>query len=127
VVSSSVGQIWNPLHELGIRSRITAYGTLPCQVTGPRARDLFASNAVIVINGAEVAGAGGVVVALISFFCAAILLLFVLAGLGVIVLGFFVFIGMFVVVLAFPFLLPLLIPLAILWLFIAIARRTNPS
>jgi maleate cis-trans isomerase len=28
VVSSSVGQIWNPLHELGIRTRITGYGTL---------------------------------------------------------------------------------------------------
>jgi maleate cis-trans isomerase len=28
VVSSSVGQIWNPLHELGIGTRITGYGTL---------------------------------------------------------------------------------------------------
>lgn len=88
---------------------------------------IFASHAVIVINGEEVAGVGGGVVASISFFCAAILLLFVFAGLGVIVLGFFVFIGMLVAVLPFPFLLPLLIPLAILWAFIAIARRTNPS
>lgn len=88
---------------------------------------LFASNAVIVIDGEEVAGVGGVVVALLSFFCAAILLLFVLAGIGVIVFGFFVFIGMLVAVLAFPSLLPLLIPLAILGVFIAIARRTNPS
>ena len=81
------------------------------------------SNAVtIVINGQQVTGplkgvigAGGLVVALIALFCAAILLVFVFAGIGVIVLGCFVFVGMILAVLAFPFLLPLLIPLAILW------------
>ena len=80
------------------------------------------SNAVtIVINGQQVTGplkgvigTGGLVVALIALFCAAILLVFVFAGIGVIVLGCFVFVGMILAVLAFPFLLPLLIPLAIL-------------
>ena len=93
------------------------------------------SNAVtIVINGQQVTGplkgvigAGGLVVALIALFCAAILLVFVFAGIGVIVLGCFVFVGMILAVLAFPFLLPLLIPLAILWGFVAITRRTSTS
>src|SRR5438445_13606693 len=88
------------------------------------------SNVVtIVINGQQVTGplkgvigAGGVVVALIALFCAAILLVFVFAGIGVIVLGFFVLVGMILAVLAFPFLLPLLIPLVILWGFVAITR-----
>jgi len=93
------------------------------------------SNAVtIVINGQQVTGplkgvigAGGLVVALIALFCAAILLVFVFAGIGVIVLGFFLLVGMILAVLAFPFLLPLLIPLAILWGFVAITRRTSTS
>jgi hypothetical protein len=93
------------------------------------------SNAVtIVINGQPVTGplrdaigVGGLVVALIALFCAAILLVFVFAGIGVIVLGCFVFVGVIVAALAFPFLLSLLIPLAILWGFIAITRRAKIS
>jgi hypothetical protein len=92
------------------------------------------SGVTIVINGQEVTGpfqdavgAGGLVVALIALFCTAILLLFVFAGIGLMLLGIFVFLGMVVAVLAFPFLLPLLIPLAILWGFVAMTRRTNGS
>lgn len=93
------------------------------------------SNVVtIVINGQQVTGplkdaigVGGLVVALIALFCAATLLVFVFAGIGVIVLGCFVIVGVIMAALAFPFLLPLLIPLAILWGFIAITRRTNTS
>jgi hypothetical protein len=96
---------------------------------------LLESNAVtIIINGQQVTGplkgaigAGGLAVALIALFCAAILLVFVFAGIGVIVLGLFVIVGVILAGLAFPFLLPLLIPLAILWGFVAIARRTNTS
>jgi predicted exporter len=96
---------------------------------------LLESNVVtIVINGQQVTGplkdavgVGGLVVALIALFCAATLLVFVFAGIGVIVLGCFVIVGIIVATLAFPFLLPLLIPLAILWGFIAITRRTNTS
>lgn len=36
VVSSSVRQIWNPLHEMGIRTRITGYGTLLRTLSGDR-------------------------------------------------------------------------------------------
>jgi hypothetical protein len=96
---------------------------------------LLESNAVtIVINGQQVTGplkdaigVGGLVVALIALFCAAILLVFVFAGIGVIVLGCFILVGMIIAVLGFPFLLPVLIPLAILWGFIAITRRANTS
>jgi maleate cis-trans isomerase len=36
VVSSAVGQIWNPLRELGIRTRITGYGTLLRTLAGAK-------------------------------------------------------------------------------------------
>jgi hypothetical protein len=95
---------------------------------------LESSGVAIVINGREVTGpfkgavgAGGLVVALIALFCSAILLLFVFAGMGLMLLGFFVFLGTVLAVLAFPFLLPLLIPLAILWGFVAMTRGTNGS
>ena len=88
----------------------------------------------IVINGQQVTGplkdaigVGGLVVALIALFCAATLLVFVFAGIGVIVLGCFIFVGIILAWLTFPFLLPLLIPLVILWGFIAITRRTKTS
>ena len=88
----------------------------------------------IVVNGHPVTGplkgeigAAGIVVALIAGFCIATILLFVFAGIGIIVLGCFVLVGMILALIAFPFLLPLLIPLAILWLFVAIARRLGTS
>ncbi len=34
VISSAVGQIWAPLHELGIRARINDYGTLLRTLSG---------------------------------------------------------------------------------------------
>jgi hypothetical protein len=97
---------------------------------------LFAeSNAVtIVINGQEVTGPlkgaigiSGLVVALIALACAAILLAFVFAGIGVIVLGLVVLAGLVLAMLAFPFLLPVLIPLAIVWAFVAIVRRSKAA
>ena len=96
---------------------------------------LAGSNAVtIVINGQEVSGPlkgavgiGGLVVALIALACAAILLAFVFAGIGVIVLGLVVLAGLVLAILAFPFLLPVLIPLAIVWAFVAIVRRSKAA
>jgi hypothetical protein len=88
----------------------------------------------IVINGQQMTGplkdaigVGGLVVALIALLCAATLLVFVFAGIGIIVLGCFVIVGTIMAALAFPFLLPLLIPLVILWGFIAITWRTKTS
>jgi len=96
---------------------------------------LAGTNAVtIVINGQEVTGPlkgaigiGGLVVALIALVCAAILLAFVFAGIGVIVLGLVVLAGLLLALLAFPFLLPVLIPLAIVWAFVGIVRRSKAA
>jgi hypothetical protein len=91
----------------------------------------FENHAItIVINGQQVTGplkgaigAGGLVVALIALFCAATLLVFVFAGVGIIVLAGFILGGVILAGFAFPFLLPLLLPLAVVWGFIALARH----
>jgi hypothetical protein len=90
---------------------------------------LHSSNVTIVVNGRELAGPAkmaaegwGLLVSIVGLFCAAILLTFVFAGIGLILLGAFVLAGLALVWLAFPFLLPLLIPLAIVWLFVAAVR-----
>jgi len=90
-----------------------------------------ASHAVsITINGREITspldaiiGVWGLILAVIILFCVAILLAFVLAGVGLIVLGCLALVALIVAVIAFPFLLPILIPLFIVWLFCSIARR----
>lgn len=93
----------------------------------------FENNATtIVINGQQVTGplkgaigAGGMVVALIGLFCVAILSVFVFAGLGIIILGGLILFGVILAGFAFPFLLPLLIPLAVVWGFVALARHKS--
>ena len=81
----------------------------------------------IIVNGQELTGplkgaigAAGLIVASIALFCAAIFLVFVFAGIGLFVLGCVILGGLILVGLTFPFLLLLLIPLAIVWVFIAI-------
>src|SRR5258708_38768408 len=95
---------------------------------------LFAeSNAVtIVINGQEVSGPlkgaigiGGLVVARIALGCAAILLAFVFAGIGVIVLGLGVLAGPVRAGPAVACLLQGLIPLASVWAIGAMERRAS--
>jgi hypothetical protein len=83
----------------------------------------------IVIDGQELTGplkgsigAAGLIVGLIALYCAAIFLLFVFAGIGVFILGGVIVAGLIVAGLAFPFLLVLLLPLAIVWAFIALIR-----
>src|SRR3977135_432468 len=83
----------------------------------------------IIINGQELTGplkgavgAGGLIVASIALFCAAILSVFVFAGIGLFISGGIIVVGLVLAGLAFPFLLLLLVPLAIVWLFVAIAR-----
>jgi hypothetical protein len=84
----------------------------------------------IIINGHALSGPfngaiglAGVVVAMVAFFCAAILLLFVFAGIGIVFLGAAVVVGLMLAWLMFPQFLLLLIPLAIIWAFIALTRR----
>lgn len=86
----------------------------------------------IIINGQELigplkgaVGAAGLVVGLIALFCAAIFLLFVFAGIGIFILGGVIVAGLIMAGFTFPLLLVLLLPLAIVWLFIAITRKAG--
>jgi hypothetical protein len=86
----------------------------------------------IIIDGQELTGpfkgaigAAGMIVASVALFCAAIFLLFVVAGVGLFVLGCVIAVGLILSGLAFPYLLLVLFPLAIVWLFIAIARHRS--
>jgi len=91
------------------------------------------SNSInIIVNGQPVTGPlkgaigiTGLIVSSVALFCLAILLAFVFAGIGLFVLGGFVLIGLVVAWLLFPFLLFLLIPLALVWVFIAIAQKAK--
>ena len=91
-----------------------------------------AGSTQIIINGHELigplkgaVGAAGLVVGLIALFCAAIFLLFVFAGIGIFIIGGVIVAGLILAGFAFPVLLFLLLPLAIVWLFIALARSTG--
>lgn len=91
-----------------------------------------AGSTSIIINGHELVGplkgaigAAGLIVGLIALFCAAIFLLFVFAGIGIFILGGVILAGLFMAGFAFPFLLVLLLPLAMVWLFIAVTRKTG--
>ncbi len=84
----------------------------------------------IIINGHELTGpfkgavgAAGLVVASVALFCAAIFLVFVVAGVGLFILGCAVVAGLFLAGLLFPHLLLVLVPLAVVWAFIAVARH----
>ena len=86
----------------------------------------------IIINGQELIGplkgaigAAGLIIGLIALFCAAIFLLFVFAGIGIFVLGGVILAGLIMAGFSFPFLLVVLLPLAIVWLFIALTRKTG--
>jgi len=87
---------------------------------------MASSNVALTINGqaltgpiAAIAGGWGLVLSAVVFFCVAILLAFIFAGVGLIVLGVMAFVGFILLATAFPFLLPLLIPLLIVWAFCA--------
>lgn len=86
----------------------------------------------IIIDGQEFTGplkgtigVAGLIIGLIALFCAAIFLLFVFAGIGIFVLGGVIVAGLILAGFAFPFLLVLLLPLAVVWVFIAITRNTG--
>lgn len=88
----------------------------------------------VAVNGHELAGpiravvgGWGFLVATVVLFCVAILLAFVFAGIGLVVLGSLVLVGLILVAIAFPFLLPLLLPLFIVWAFVAWIRRGKTS
>jgi hypothetical protein len=89
-----------------------------------------AGSTKIIINGQEIVGplkgtigAAGLVIGMIALFCAAIFLLFVFAGIGIFILGGVIVAGLILAGFAFPLLLFLLLPLAIVWVFIAVTRN----
>lgn len=85
----------------------------------------------IIIDGHELTGpfkgavgAAGFIIGLIALLCAAIFLLFAVAGFGMLILGGFVLAALMLTALASPILLLVVAPLAVVWLFIALTRRT---
>jgi hypothetical protein len=87
-------------------------------------------NVSVTVNSHELAGpmkaavgGWGFLVAILVLFCAAILLAIIFAGVGLVVLGCLVLVGLILAAVAFPFLLPLLIPLFIVWAIMASTRR----
>ena len=91
---------------------------------------MSSSDVSITFNGQELdgpfavlVGGWGLVITTVVLFCVAILLAFILAGVGLVVLGVLALVGLILVGVAFPFLLPLLLPLFIVWAFCAGVRR----
>jgi hypothetical protein len=89
----------------------------------PQTLDSF----VITIPGDAAADALGVVLAPIILLCVALFLTLILSGVGFIVLGSLLLVGGILVVVALPFLLPLLIPVFIIWIAIVVARRRETA
>jgi len=86
------------------------------------------------INGHEItgpfgaiAGVWGAILAVIILFCAATLLAFVFAGVGLIVVGCFALVGTILAAVLLPCLLPLLIPVLIIWLICSLVRRSKAT
>lgn len=91
---------------------------------------LHSSDISVVVNGRKLAGPAllaaegwGVLVTSVGLLCVVILLTFVFAGVWLILLGAFVFSALLFSWAAFPFLLPVLVPLAIVWAFVAILQN----
>ncbi len=68
-------------------------------------------------------GVWGVMVAGVILFCVAMLLAFVFVGVGLVVVGTLALVAVILAAVALPFMLPLLIPLFIVWLFCCIVRK----
>jgi hypothetical protein len=72
-------------------------------------------------------GMWGLILPVVIHLCVAILLAFVFAGVGLIVLGCLALVGVILAAIAFPFLLPILVPLFIVWLVCSLACRTKAA
>jgi hypothetical protein len=59
----------------------------------------------------------------IVLFCVGVFLVFIFSGVGLVILSTLVLLGVILLLVAFPFLLPLLLPVFIVWVAIAISRR----
>ncbi len=86
----------------------------------------------IVVDGQEMSGSwkgaigiGGMMLAFVASLCAATLLLFVFAGVWIIVLGLIIVGAMIFAAGISPLLLSLLVPLAIVWAFVALVKHKS--
>ncbi len=68
-------------------------------------------------------GLWGMILTVVILFCVAILLAFVFAGVGLVILGVLAFVGVILIAVSLPLLLPLMIPLFIVWVFCAMLRK----
>ncbi len=87
----------------------------------------FGHSVTVVIDGQPVSrvfgglvSVGGGLVAIVALFCAAIVLALVFAGVWLLLTGIAVFVIFILLAVMSPFLLPLLVPLGIVWLLVAI-------
>jgi len=115
------------IRKLAIVLALAMIGLLAWQIFGPG--DVIS----IRINGQEITGpfdtivgVWGLIVAAVTLFCVAILLAFVFAGAALLLLGVLALVGLVLAVVAFPFLLPILIPLFIIWVFCLLVRSARP-
>ena len=115
------------IRKLAIVLAVVMIGLLAWQVFGPG--DVIS----IRINGQEIigpfdtiVGVWGLIVAAVTMFCVAILLAFVLAGVALLLLGILALVALVMAAVAFPFLLPILVPLFIIWLFCLLVRSARP-
>ncbi len=115
------------IRKLAVLLVVVMVGFLVWHVVGPG--DVVS----IWINGQEltspfdaIVGAWGLIVAAVTLFCVAILLAFVFAGVALLLLGVLALVGLILAAVAFPFLLPILIPLFLLWMFCLLVRPAKP-
>ena len=79
------------------------------------------------ISIAITASVWGIAIATIVLICIATLLFFVFTGIGVLILGGFVFVWTILAIILFPLLFPALIPILLLMLVVAIISKKKKS
>jgi hypothetical protein len=82
---------------------------------------------VLAIPAENAVDVAEMVIAPIILFCVGVFLIFIFSGIGLVILSTLVLTGVILLLVAFPFLLPLLIPVFIIWLTIAIVRRRKTA
>jgi hypothetical protein len=95
---------------------------------------LWGPGLYVTINGHEITspfdaivGVWGLILSVAIIFFVGIILALVFAGVGLIILGCLALVGLILAVIASPFLLPLLIPLFIVWIICSLARKTKTA
>lgn len=83
----------------------------------------------LLIGGAIIvtAGAWGFIIATILLFCFCTLLVFIVTGIGALILGLLFLIWAAIAIVLFPILFPIIIPLFIIFLFVSYFRRKEKN